>query len=68
LFERSSGCDASTAELREDMLPFMLCAGVGREVFIRGETVAFEDESVALGVYEGLCGVCGKSKGISRIN
>jgi hypothetical protein len=50
------------------MLPFMLCAGVGREVFIRGETVAFEDESVALGVYEGLCGVCGKSKGISRIN
>lgn len=56
------------AELAVDMLPLMLWAGVGSEVFIRGETAFFEDISVELGVLEGLCGVCGRSEGISVIS
>lgn len=43
----------------------MLWAGVGREVLIRGETIFFEDISVEPGVLKGLCGVCGRSEGIS---
>jgi len=38
----------------EDMLPLMLCAGVGREVLMRGDVMSFEEESVLPGVREGL--------------
>lgn len=44
----------------EDMLPFMLWAGVGSELLTRGDVVGLKGSSFVPGeVCEGLCGVCG---------
>jgi len=69
LFEESSGCIPSMeiSAVVEDMLPFMLCAGVGSELPVFGDAVSFEGKSVD-SYGEGLCGVCGWSEGISAID